>query len=112
MDETPTPPDNASQQAITPPRELVPPPAPPLPELPPVPPPPQFPPPPVPPPTQPQPTRTDDGHRGRAIAGIVLILVGLLFYAQYFLPSFNWGTLWPAILIVVGVYIVLRGRRS
>jgi high-affinity Fe2+/Pb2+ permease len=60
----------------------------------------------------PAPAEVGDTHRNRRIAGIILILIGLLFYAQYFLPAFGWATLWPAILIVVGVYILLRGRRS
>jgi hypothetical protein len=55
---------------------------------------------------------TDDSHRKRRIAGIILILVGLLFYAQYFLPALSWATFWPAILIVIGVYVLLKGRRS
>lgn len=57
------------------------------------------------PPTQPVPPRladSDDTHRRRRIVGIILILVGLLFYAQYFVPSISWATLWPGILIVLG----------
>jgi lipopolysaccharide export LptBFGC system permease protein LptF len=38
--------------------------------------------------------------------------VGLLFYAQQFLPALSWATLWPAILIVIGIYVLLKGRRS
>lgn len=90
MDETPAPPDGVPQQPIAP----QPPPVSPA----------------VPPP--PQPTDTNDAHRGRRIAGIILILVGLLFYAQQFLPALSWATLWPAILIVIGIYVLLKGRRS
>lgn len=58
------------------------------------------------------PADTDDAHRGRRIAGIILILVGLFFYAQQFLPALSWAILWPAILIVIGIYILLKGKRS
>lgn len=95
MDETPTTPDYVPQPSPTPPV-----------------PPPSVPPPPVPSPAPPSPADTDDAHRGRRIAGIILILVGLFFYAQQFLPALSWAILWPAILIVIGIYVLLKGRRS
>jgi len=101
MDETPAAPDGVPPQpmapvslAVSPPPE----PAAPMPEL-------QAP--------VPQPSaEADDAHRGRRIAGVILILLGLFFYAQQFLPALSWAIVWPAILIVIGIYVLLRGRRS
>lgn len=98
MEETPSAPGSAPEQSIAPPSPVQ------QPLLP----PPPLPPPPLPP----RRADTDDAHRGRRIGGIVLIVLGLLFYAQYFLPALSWATLWPAILIVLGIYILLKGRRS
>lgn len=90
MDETSTTPDTVTQQPIAPPT----PPVPPTSAVP------------------PSPAPTDAAHGRRRIAGIILILVGLFFYAQQFLPALSWAILWPAILIVIGIYILLKGKRS
>ncbi|MBI4294743.1 MAG: PspC domain-containing protein [Chloroflexi bacterium] len=53
--------------------------------------------------------------RGRYIAGIVLVLVGLLVLLSNFhlLWWFAWGKLWPLILVVIGLAIIAsRARRS
>ena len=42
-----------------------------------------------------------------AIVGAVLVLFGVSFLA-----GFDWGVLWPVILIVLGVSVVLGGRRG
>lgn len=92
MDETPTAPETVPEQPIAPPAVSPPPPGPP-------------------PAVLSLPADTNGAHRGRRIAGIILILVGLFFYAQQFLPALSWSILWPAILIVIGIYILLKGRR-
>ena len=132
MDETPTALEGVLSQPVAPPADMSPPadvaPPPQLPAAAEVPsplpaPPPQMPPPAEmptlmppaqasPPPASRRRDDTGDSHRSRRIAGIILILVGLLFYAQYFLPALSWATLWPAILIVIGAYVLLKGRRS
>lgn len=49
--------------------------------------------------------------RRRMIAGIVVVILGLVFLAQQFWGSFwDWGKLWPVVLIAVGVYVLLRSR--
>lgn len=65
---------------------------------------------------------TDRGRRGRdgfrLVWGVVLIAVGLWFFAERTLridlPAIPWNDLWPVLLIGLGAWIVLRGatRRS
>lgn len=95
MDESPTTPENVPYQSVAPSPPVEPPPSASPPQ-----------------PPAPRPADTDDAHRGRRIGGIILILLGLFFYAQQFLPALSWSILWPAILIVIGVYILLKGKRS
>lgn len=47
------------------------------------------------------------------ILGIVLIIIGILFLLGSFnlFWWFNWGTLWPLILVAIGVLIILSARR-
>jgi hypothetical protein len=52
--------------------------------------------------------------RGSEMAfGLVLVLVGLLFLAVRFVPGlerwFDWGNLWPLIIIGVGAFLFLMG---
>ena len=50
--------------------------------------------------------------------GLALLLFGLYFLVQvtfgYALPDIPWGALWPAFLIVLGLFVIARGmtRRS
>ncbi|MDO9510541.1 MAG: PspC domain-containing protein [Bacteroidales bacterium] len=41
-------------------------------------------------------------ENGGFFAGIILITLGLLFLLDQFLPSINFGDLWPVLLIVIG----------
>jgi hypothetical protein len=58
--------------------------------------------------------RNDDGEpRGAAlIGGVVLLLIGGWFFLDRTLglemPDFEWGNLWPVILIAVGVWLLFR----
>ena len=59
---------------------------------------------------------TDDpGRFGGIIVGLVLVAVGLWFFAEQTLglamPYVDWGRFWPVILIVIGAWIVLGSRR-
>ena len=47
------------------------------------------------------------------ILGIVLIIIGILFLLGSFnlFWWFSWGTLWPLILVAIGVLIILSARR-
>ena len=57
----------------------------------------------------------DDGTRWPAIVfGLIMIVVGLWFFAETTLgidlPTIRWGQLWPLILIGVGI-LILWGTR-
>lgn len=52
-------------------------------------------------------------HRRRNVLGIILIVVGILFLLGSFSLFwwFDWGNLWPLILVAIGVLIILSARR-
>lgn len=71
----------------------------------------------APPPTWTSRRTRDDGRAGAVIFGIILLGLGLWFFAEQTLdldlPPVSWGDLWPVILIGIGAWIVvgsLRGR--
>jgi phage shock protein PspC (stress-responsive transcriptional regulator) len=52
--------------------------------------------------------------RGRLVLGVILVVVGLLFLADRFLPG-RWfwiWDLWPLIVIAIGLLILLGARRE
>lgn len=59
----------------------------------------------------------EDTGRGSAIAGVVLIVLGVLFLLDRF-PWWHWphwarlSNLWPVILIAVGVSLILQAARG
>lgn len=70
--------------------------------------------PPVPPPA----TRgrdTDHGRTASILFGLVFLGFGLWFFAEYTLgydlPNIRWSQLWPALLIVIGLWVVLGSMR-
>jgi hypothetical protein len=76
---------------------------------------PDAPPPPT-PPTAWRPPQADHGRNGSLVAGVIILLVGLWFFAsrtlELDLPDLDWGRLWPVILIGLGVWIVLGAFRQ
>ncbi len=54
-----------------------------------------------------QPVPVKDENRGGLIGGIALILLGCLFLLGNLVPRFNWHTLWPIILIAIGLLLIL-----
>ncbi len=58
--------------------------------------------------------RSSEGpSRGRLVAGVILVGVGLVFLLERFWP-FRWwwiADLWPAVLILVGLAMILNARR-
>lgn len=44
--------------------------------------------------------------------GIAMILVGLVFLANNFIPSIPWRIMWPAALIVLGIYYIFKERNN
>lgn len=49
--------------------------------------------------------------RGEKILGIVILVIGLLFLAEEFIPGFRFGQLWPLILIGIGLLILMGSFR-
>ena len=60
--------------------------------------------------------QTNRSNAGTLIAGAILIGFGLLALARNFLPSFDWGALWPIAIIGFGalffVAMVAGGRQA
>jgi len=52
-----------------------------------------------------------DERRGAVIGGVILILLGLAFLAQEFVPDLDLGRLWPVILVVIGGALVVSSFR-
>jgi phage shock protein PspC (stress-responsive transcriptional regulator) len=55
----------------------------------------------------------DSPGRGRMIAGMILIAIGLLFLVDQFLPTawLSFQYLWPLLIIAIGVAILVQGGR-
>ncbi len=51
-------------------------------------------------------------HRRRNIGGTILIIIGVLFLADNFIPRFNFGDYWPLILIALGFGLLLRSKKN
>lgn len=54
----------------------------------------------------------DKRGSGNLILGLVILLIGLLFLAQNFIPGFEFAKLWPILLIVIGIIIIANSSRS
>jgi hypothetical protein len=76
---------------------------------------------PPPPPSQPWPPPSwgrrshDPGRLGTIVMGVVLLAVGLWFFADQTLeldmPSLRWSQLWPILIIGVGAWIAIGSMR-
>jgi Domain of unknown function (DUF5668) len=59
--------------------------------------------------------RDDPGRTGTIIFGVILLAVGLWFFADQTLglemPELSWSELWPVLIIALGVWIVLGSMR-
>jgi len=57
----------------------------------------------------------DPGRTASLILGLILVAIGLWFFAQYTLgldlPAVRWSQLWPLILILIGGWILLGSMR-
>ena len=55
----------------------------------------------------------DPTARRRLWVGVIVLVLGLVFLAQQFWGNFwRWDRMWPVVLIVVGLAVLLRRRRS
>lgn len=50
-------------------------------------------------------------RRGSIVGGLVLLVLGLLFLGQNFLPDFSFGDWWPLILVAIGAGLLYRAVR-
>jgi phage shock protein C len=57
--------------------------------------------------------REREGDAGRAgiIVGVGLVVLGAWFLAREYLPQFNWGLVWPLILVGIGVLVLVTSAR-
>jgi len=44
----------------------------------------------------------------RLLLGLILIVVGIVFILNNFLAWFSFGILWPLVLVVLGIYILVK----
>ena len=54
-------------------------------------------------------------NRNSLIGGVVLISIGLIFFANRFIPNINFHNLWPLVLVVIGGVLIatsLAERKS
>jgi phage shock protein C len=59
------------------------------------------------------PARSAVSNDGRAgiMVGIGLVLLGVWFLAREYLPAFDWGLVWPLILVGIGVLVLVNAAR-
>jgi phage shock protein C len=64
-------------------------------------------------PTQPQtePKKEPSAGRGSVVGGVILIVLGLLFLGENFLPHFYFRDWWPLILVVIGIGLIVKSVR-
>jgi phage shock protein C len=51
---------------------------------------------------------TKADRQGSVIGGLILIVLGAIFLADNFLPGFDFGRLWPLILVAIGAGLLIR----
>jgi hypothetical protein len=62
-----------------------------------------------------RPPRHDSGRNASLVFGVIILLVGLWFFATQTLgidlPRLDWDQLWPIVLIAIGALIVLNAMQ-
>lgn len=53
-------------------------------------------------------------ERSNLIAGLVLIFLGICGLLHRYIPRIEWQTLWPILLIVLGIFLIIpiKNKRS
>jgi phage shock protein C len=49
---------------------------------------------------------------GRIIAGVILIAIGILFFADRFIPSFEFLDIMPIVILLVGVLLIVNSVKK
>jgi phage shock protein PspC (stress-responsive transcriptional regulator) len=62
------------------------------------------------PPPPPEPPKREE-KRGSIVGGMVLLVLGLLFLANNFLPDFHFEDWWPLILVAIGAGLLYKAVR-
>jgi hypothetical protein len=50
--------------------------------------------------------RRHDGT-GPIVIGLLLIIAGAYFLARQFIPAFNWGIIWPLLIVAGGLLLII-----
>jgi phage shock protein C len=58
------------------------------------------------------PASSSHEHRGSITGGVVLIVLGLLFLANNFIPDFRFGDFWPLIFVALGASMLWKSWRK
>jgi len=51
-----------------------------------------------------------DSDKNKILAGSILIILGVLFLLKRYVYWFDFGKLWPIVLIIIGVYVIYKGK--
>jgi hypothetical protein len=62
-----------------------------------------------------RPPSSDSGRTGTVVFGLIVLALGLWFFAERTLgidlPRIEWGSLWPIVLIGIGAWVLLGAAR-
>jgi phage shock protein C len=50
-------------------------------------------------------------HKRSSILGVILVIIGLLFLLDNFIPRIHFGDFWPLVLVALGVGFLLNARK-
>lgn len=53
---------------------------------------------------------SNPGSKGSLVAGLILIGVGAIGLLHRFAPEFNWQTIWPIALIIIGILLLFPSK--
>jgi phage shock protein PspC (stress-responsive transcriptional regulator) len=61
---------------------------------------------------QPAPQSAPRPGRGSIVGGLILVVLGLLFLGENFLPDFHFIDYWPLILVAIGAGLIYKSFRT
>lgn len=47
------------------------------------------------------------GTTGPIVIGLILIIAGAYFLARQYIPAFNWGLIWPLLIVAGGLMLII-----
>ena len=54
---------------------------------------------------------TEQKHKRSSILGVILVVIGLLFLLDNFIPRIHFGDFWPLLLVAIGIGLLLNARK-